>query len=104
MSPQPLNSLPNVDVANQIVQNNNSEVSHNPELAADAIQINSLDAADALFATSHFTSMAKAIDDHIQTYNSAAWLRNALKTTPDIANAIIKTPVEIFNSGGMNGK
>ena len=87
-------NIPNVSVANDMVQGNPMFVKQNPELAADGIQSGSQEVFNTLAATSHVTAVANALDDHIATYNSSAWLRNALKDTPDIAAALIKTHME----------
>ena len=94
---QVVNPAPSIDVANQIVQNNNNEVNHNPGLAAAAIQSGSADTASALFATAHFLHMANAIDDHIKTYDSHVWIQNALKNVPDVAKALVPNPLEAFS-------
>ena len=87
-------NIPNVSVANDMVQGNPMFVKQNPELAAAGIQSGSQEVFNTLAATSHVTAVANALDDHIATYNSGAWLRNALKDTPDIAVALIKTHME----------
>ena len=87
-------NIPNVSVANDMVQGNPMFVKQNPELAAAGIQSGSQEVFNTLAATSHVTAVANALDDHIATYNSSAWLRNALKDTPDIAAALIKTHME----------
>lgn len=87
-------NVPNVSTANDMVQGNPMFVKQNPALAAAGIQSGSQDVFNALAATSHVTAIAKALDDHIATYNSAAWLRNALKDTPDISAALIKTAMD----------
>ena len=87
-------NIPNVSTANDMVQGNPMFVKQNPALAAAGIQSGSQDIFNALAATSHVTAIAKALDDHVATYNSGAWLRNALKDTPDIAAALIKTHME----------
>ena len=87
-------NIPNVSVANDMVQGNPMFVKQNPELAAAGIQSGSQEVFNTLAATSHVTAVANALDDHIATYNSGAWLRNALKDTPDIAAALIKTHME----------
>lgn len=94
--PQPTQQVtqPNVSTANDMLQGNQMFAKQNPKLAADGIQSGSQDVFNALAATSHITSMANAIDDHIATYDSGTWLRNALKNTPDIAAALIKTHME----------
>ena len=94
--PQPAQQVtqPNVSTANDMVQGNPMFVRQNPELAAAGIQSGSQDIFNTLAATSHITAIANAIDDHIATYDSGAWLRNALKDTPDIAAALVKTHME----------
>ena len=87
-------NIPNVSTANDMVQGNPMFVKQNPELAAAGIQSGSQEVFNTLAATSHVTAVANALDDHIATYNSSAWLRNALKDTPDIAVALIKTHME----------
>ena len=87
-------NIPNVSSANDMVQGNPMFVKQNPELAAAGIQSGSQDIFNTLAATSHITAIANAIDDHIATYDSGAWLRNALKDTPDIAAALVKTHME----------
>jgi hypothetical protein len=87
-------NIPNVSSANDMVQGNPMFVKQNPELAAAGIQSGSQEVFNTLAATSHVTAVANALDDHIATYNSSAWLRNALKDTPDIAVALIKTHME----------
>ena len=87
-------NIPNVSSANDMVQGNSMFVKQNPELAAAGIQSGSQEVFNTLAATSHVTAVANALDDHIATYNSSAWLRNALKDTPDIAVALIKTHME----------
>ena len=87
-------NIPNVSVANDMVQGNPMFVKQNPELAAAGIQSGSQEVFNTLAATSHVTAVANALDDHIATYNSSTWLRNALKDTPDIAAALIKTHME----------
>ena len=94
--PQPAQQVtqPNVSTANDMVQGNPMFVKQNPELAAAGIQSGSQEVFNTLAATSHVTAVANALDDHIATYNSSAWLRNALKDTPDISSALIKSPME----------
>ena len=46
-------------------------------------------------------AVASALDDHVATYNSGAWLNNALKDTKDISNALIPNAIERM-IGGMN--
>ena len=87
-------NIPNVSTANDMVQGNQMFVKQNPALAAAGIQSGSQDIFNALAATSHVTAIAKALDDHVATYNSGAWLRNALKDTPDISAALIKTAMD----------
>ena len=87
-------NIPNVSSANDMVQGNPMFVKQNPELAAAGIQSGSQEVFNTLAATSHVTAVANALDDHIATYNSSTWLRNALKDTPDIAVALIKTHME----------
>ena len=87
-------NIPNVSSANDMVQGNPMFVKQNPELAAAGIQSGSQEVFNTLAPTSHVTAVANALDDHIATYNSSAWLRNALKDTPDIAVALIKTHME----------
>jgi len=82
-------NIPNVSSANDMVQGNQMFVKQNPGLAAAGIQSGSQDVFNTLAATSHATAIAKAIDDHVATYNSAAWLRNALKDTPELHKALI---------------
>ena len=90
-----VNPSPNIDTANEIVKNNLSAVNHNPELAAAGIQSGSIETANTLFATSKFAHLANAVDDHIQTYNSDIWFKNALQNAPDVYQAIAR-------NGGMN--
>ena len=87
-------NIPNVSSANDMVQGNSMFVKQNPELAAAGIQSGSQEVFNTLAATSHVTAIANALDDHIATYNSGAWLRNALKDTPDISSALIKSAME----------
>ena len=87
-------NIPNVSTANDMVQGNPMFVKQNPALAAAGIQSGSQEVFNTLAATSHVTAIAKALDDHVATYNSGAWLRNALKDTPDISNALIKSAME----------
>jgi len=87
-------NIPNVSSANDMVQGNQMFVKQNPGLAAAGIQSGSQDVFNTLAATSHMTAIAKAIDEHVATYNSATWWRNALKDIPDVANAVIKTRLE----------
>ena len=61
----------------------------------------SQDTFNTLAATSHMIAVASALDDHVATYNSGAWLNNALKDTKDISNALIPNAIERM-IGGMN--
>lgn len=95
-------NIPNVSSANDMVQGNQMFVQQNPALAAVGIQSGSQEVFNILAATSHATAIAKALDDHIATYNSAAWFRNALKNTPDISAALIPSPMDaIANKAGQ---
>lgn len=92
---------PNIQAANDMVQGNQMFVKQNPKLASVGIASGSQDTFNTLAATSHMVAIAKALDDHIATYNSGAWLNNALKDTKDIAQALIPNAIEKM-MGGMN--
>ena len=92
---------PNVGTANDMVQGNQMFVKQNPSLAAVGVASGSQDTFNTLAATSHMIAVASALDDHVATYNSGAWLNNALKDTKDISNALIPNAIERM-IGGMN--
>ena len=43
-------------------------------------------------------AIANALDDHIATYNSAAWMRNALKSVPDVSSALVPNMIETLQA------
>jgi len=94
---------PNVDNANQIVQNNLSATNHNPGLAGAAIQSGNPDTATTLFASSQMAHTANAVDDHIKTYNSGGWISNIFKDAKDIGSALYKGVTDIPVAGKAIG-
>jgi len=88
----------NVGNANDMVQGNQMFVSQNPKLAAVGVASGNQNTFNTLAATSHMTAVANALDDHIATYNSAAWMRNALKSVPDVSSALIPNMIETLQA------
>ena len=93
---------PNVQAANDMVQGNQMFVTQNPKLAAVGVASGSQDTFNTLAATSHMVSLANALDDHVATYNSASWLRNALKDVKDISDALIPNAFEALQTRQVN--
>jgi hypothetical protein len=89
---------PNVNAANNMVQGNQMFVKQNPALAAVGVASGSQDTFNTLAATSHMIAIANALDDHIATYNSAAWMRNALKSVPDVSSALVPNMIETLQA------
>jgi hypothetical protein len=92
----------NVDTANSMVQGNQFFVKHNPQLAAAGILSGNPDTMNTLAASSHMVNYAKAIDDHVATYNSGPWFANIFKDAKDIPAALIKNAAEIAAEKGLN--
>jgi len=92
---------PNIDFANDAVKGNQEFFTASPTLGAEALQSGNQQTVNTLAAVNHFVSHAQAIDDHIATYNSNVWFKNALKSTPDVANAVIANAFDKM-MGGMN--
>jgi hypothetical protein len=92
----------NVDIANAMVQGNQVFVKHNPQLAAAGILSGNPDTMNTLAASSHMVNYAKAIDDHIATYNSSVWFSNIFKDAKDVSAALIKNAAEIAAEKGLN--
>jgi hypothetical protein len=95
LPPQTINTGANVAKANDMVQGNQTFVTHSPSTAAAGIASGSQQTFNALAGATHMSSIASATDDHVATYNSGSWISNIFKDVKEIPSAIIKTATDL---------